>query len=461
MSDSTVATKIVTMGTLPYPGCPWENGSGMPRRLRLLPLAVLLIALLAGARTAAAQGPNAQPDSDVMAAVQAEREPMIATMRDLVSIESGSRDPEGLREMAALLAGRLRDLGGEVELVSHDDPYVMVDTPAEIGQSVVARFHGTGTGTGRILLLAHMDTVYLRGQLADQPFRVTDGRAYGLGIADDKQGVALILHVLSALRALDFDDYELITVLINADEEVSSAGSRHLLTELGAAHDFVFSCEGGGATDRLALTTAGIGAVLLTVAGRASHAGGAPERGRNALYELAHQVLQMRDLTDPVAGIKLNWTIASAGATRNVIPAAARATADFRVLRVESYDEVERRVRERIRNQLIPDTTVEVRFERRRPPLEVTDDARRLASHAQSIYGELDRELNVTDHAAGGGTDAAFAALESDGTVIEGFGLVGFGAHSDASEYVELSSVEPRIYLLSRLIMDVATGAAR
>ena len=93
MSDSTVATKIVTMGTLPYPGCPWENGSGMPRRLRLLPLAVLLIGLLAGARTAAAQGPNAQPDSDVMAAVQAEREPMIATMRDLVSIESGSRDP--------------------------------------------------------------------------------------------------------------------------------------------------------------------------------------------------------------------------------------------------------------------------------------------------------------------------------------------------------------------------------
>ena len=426
----------------------------MPRRLLLPAVPALLLGGLAVAPVAA-QGPNARPQSDVMAAVQAESEPMIATMRDLVSIESGSRDAEGLREIAALIAGRLRDLGGEVELVSHDDPYVMVDTPAEIGQSVVARFRGTGTG--RILLLAHMDTVYLPGQLGDQPFRVTDGRAYGLGIADDKQGVALILHVLSALRALDFDDYELITVLINADEEVSSAGSRHLLTELGAAHDFVFSCEGGGATDRLALTTAGIGAVLLTVTGRASHAGGAPERGRNALYELAHQVLQMRDLTDPVAGIKLNWTIASAGATRNVIPAAARATADFRVLRVESYDEVERRVRERIRNQLIPDTTVEVTFERRRPPLEVTGDARRLAAHARSIYGELDRELNVTDHAAGGGTDAAFAALESDATVIEGFGLVGFGAHSDASEYVELSSVEPRIYLLSRLIMDVAT----
>ena len=117
------------------------------------------------------------------------------------------------------------------------------------------------------------------GSSPSKPFRITDGRAYGLGIADDKNGIALILHALGVLRDLEFDDYELITVLINGDEEVSSAGSRALITELGAAHDAVFSCEGGGEDDRLALTTAGIGAVALTVSGRASHAGSAPERG--------------------------------------------------------------------------------------------------------------------------------------------------------------------------------------
>ena len=430
-----------------------------PRALAVILFAAVGLphAAVTGQASAAPAG-AAQAGNALLAAVRAEREPMIETMRDLVSIESGSRDAEGLREIAALVADLLRAVGGDVELVTHDDPYVMVDTPEEIGQSVVARFRGAGTG--RILLLAHMDTVYLRGQLAEQPFRITDGRAYGLGIVDDKQGIALIVHVLSVLRALDFDDYELITVLINGDEEVSSAGSRHLITQLGAEHDFVFSCESGGATDRLALTTAGIGAVLLKVTGRASHAGGAPERGLNALYELAHQVLQMRDLNSPVEGIKLNWTIASAGGTRNVIPAEAQATADYRVLRVASYDIVERRVRERIRNQLIPGATVDVRFERRRPPLETTGRARRLAAHAQSIYRELNRDLGVTDQAGGGGTDAAFAALESNAAVIEGFGLVGFGAHSDAHEYVELSSLEPRIYLLSRLIMDVAAGGA-
>jgi glutamate carboxypeptidase len=413
--------------------------------------------VVCGAGVAAGQT-GAPVEPDVLAAAAAERAPFVETMRELVSIESGSRDAEGLRRLAGTIAERLRALGGDVELVAHDDPYVMVDTPHEIGRSVVGRFRGRGRG--RILLLAHMDTVYLRGQLAEQPFRVSDGRAYGLGIADDKSGVAVILHALSALRALDFDDYEQITVLINADEEVSSAGSRELITRLGAEHDAVFSCEGGGASDRLALTTAGIGAVLLEVAGRASHAGSAPEQGRNALYELAHQVLQMRDLSDEAAGIKLNWTIASAGATRNVIPAAAHATADFRVLRVAAYDEVERQVRERIRNQLIPDTTVSVSFERRRPPLEVTPASRALAAHAQEVYGEIGRPLGVTDQAAGGGTDAAFAALETDAPVIEGFGLIGFGAHSDAREYVELDSIMPRLYLLARLIMDVAQGRA-
>ncbi len=425
--------------------------------VRLVPkLPLVTVLLLAGAVAAGAQAVSPGVDRATLTAVEAERAPMIETMRELVSIESGSHDPAGLREIAGVVADRLRALGGDVELVTHDDPYRMVDTPAEIGPTVVGRFRGRGRG--RILLLAHMDTVYRRGQLAEQPFRITDGRAYGLGIADDKNGIALILHALGVLRELDFDDYELITVLINGDEEVSSAGSRALITQLGAAHDAVFSCEGGGEDDRLALTTAGIGAVALTVSGRASHAGSAPERGLNALYELAHQVLQMRDLSDADAGIKFNWTLAAAGARRNVIPAEARATADYRVLRVADYDRVEGTVRSRIRNRLIPDTTVEVAFERRRPPLEISPSSRALAAHAQAVYRETGRALRVSDQAAGGGTDAAFAALETEAPVIEGFGLVGAGAHSDAREYVELDSAVPRMYLLVRMIMDVAAG---
>ena len=399
---------------------------------------------------------SAQSGDQLQAAVRQERAPFLDTLRELVSIESGSRDSEGLRRIAALIAARLAALGGAVEIIPPREIVRMDDTPPEIGSSVVARFRGTGTR--RVLLLAHMDTVYLKGMLAQQRFRIDGDRAYGLGIADDKHGVALILHTLSVLRATNVRDYGLITVLINGDEEVSSPGSRSLITRLGSEHDVVLSLEGAGEDDRIRLTTSGIGAVLLRVTGRSAHAGSAPEMGRNALYELAHQMLQMRDLSDPAAGVKVNWTLASAGSNRNVIPERAQATADVRVVKVSDYDLVERRVKERVQKRLIPDTKVEVTFERRRPPLEASAASTRLAEHARRIYAEIGKTLKVDDVSPGGGTDAAFAALETKAPVIEGLGLQGYGAHSNAAEYVDLRSIEPRMYLLARLIVDVARG---
>jgi len=406
-------------------------------------------------------GLAAQPVEPVLALAKRERQPLLDTLKELVSIETGSRDLEGLDRAAKLIAARLSALGGKVELVdTSDGAYRMEDTPAKIGKVVYARFEGRGTK--KILLLAHMDTVYLRGTLANQPFRVEGDRAYGLGIADDKNGVALILHVLAMLKAMDFRGYGLVTVLVNADEEMSSPGSRHLLTRLGAEHDAVFSCEASRVdSDKLALATAGIASVILKVKGRASHAGSAPEQGRNALYEAAHQILQTRDLSNPATGLKMNWTLISAGTNRNVIPADAVATADVRVLRVSDYDGIEQAVRERIRNKLIPETQVEMAFERRRPPLEATPASRALGDHARRVYAELGKKLVVDALAEGGGTDAAFASLNTKAPVLERFGLQGFGAHSNDAEYVAVDSIEPRLYLLARLIMDVSQGRDR
>jgi glutamate carboxypeptidase len=346
-----------------------------------------------------------------------------------------------------------------VELVAPPADMVRFEnTPAHTGSSVVGRFRGTGTA--RILLLAHMDTVYPRGMLARQPFRIDGSRAYGLGVADNKHGVALILHGIGILQAMGFRDYGLVTVLINGDEEVSSPGSRTLVTRLGAEHDLVLSFEGMGRPDSIQLRTAGIAAVQLKVTGRAAHAGGAPQQGRNALYELAHQILQTRDLSDPRTGVKMNWTLASAGSARNVIPAEARATADVRVLRAVDYDRIEQQIRDRTSQKSILDTTVEVVFERTRPPLESTRAAVRVAAHAQRVYQEIGKRLRVQAAASGGGTDAAFAALETRAAVLEGFGVMGFGAHSDNAEYIEIPLIEPRLYLMTRMIMDVAQGAA-
>lgn len=397
---------------------------------------------------------SAAPLAPVYGLAQQEKAPMIDTMRDLVNIESGSKDLEGLAKIAALIRDRLIQLGGKAELLDAPEVYRMDDTPPKIGQIVHAEFKGSGTR--KIMLIAHMDTVYLRGMLKDQPFRVDGSKAYGLGIADDKQGIATILHTIAILQKIGFKDYATLTVLINGDEEISSPGGRSLHTKLGAEQDVVLSYEGGGADGQLRLATSGIGAAYLNVVGKSSHAGASPEKGVNALYELSHQLLQLDSLSQPERGLKLNWTVAQAGTNRNVIPAGASAQADARALKVSDFDQLQTQLQERIKKQLLPDAKVSVKFEVRRPPLEATTASRTVSAYGKTIYQELDLPLQVLEAATGGGTDAAFAALKSKGAVIEGMGLSGFGAHSNDAEYVLLDTIVPRLYLSTRLIMDIA-----
>ncbi|MGJ7527791.1 M20/M25/M40 family metallo-hydrolase [Variovorax sp. GB1P17] len=423
--------------------------------MKFLPRQFLLAAVCAACLGTA----YAAPDARIASLAAKEKPALLDTLKELVSIESGSRDLDGLEKISDLIAAKFKALGGEVELIDPSaDAYRMEDTPEKIGRVVRATFKGTGTK--KILLIAHMDTVYTIGMLNKQPFRIEGDKAYGLGIADDKQGVAVITHIVSMLQSMKFKDYGTLTVLINGDEEISSPGARALITRMGSEHDAVLSFEGAYVKDdKLSLATAGIASVTLHVAGKASHAGSAPELGVNALYELSHQILQMRDLSDPATGLKMNWTISKSGSNRNVIPASATAGADVRVLKVSDYDRIEQQVNERVKKQLIPEAKVELKFERRRPPLEATDASRALAKHAQQIYkDELGRSLGADDKAAGGGTDAAFAALKTKAPVIERFGLQGFGAHSADAEYVLVDSIEPRLYLGTRLIMDIARG---
>jgi len=412
--------------------------------------------LIASLWLAFASVAHAEPVADIHALAQKEQQPLLDTLRDLVQIESGSGDIEGLNQIAARVAGQLKQLGGAVEILQPTDVYRLDDTPAKVGPAVQAVF--TGTGSRKIMLIAHMDTVYLKGMLKDQPFRIDGDKAYGLGIADDKQGVALIIHTVALLQKLNFKSYGTLTVLTNGDEEISSPGWRNTITRLAAEQDVVLSFEGGGTDGTLRLATSGIGSAYLTVQGKSSHAGSRPEGGVNALYELSHQVLQMKDLSRPEQGLKLNWTVSKSGTNRNVIPADASAQADARALKVADFDGLEKALQDKIKNKLLPDSKVDVKFELRRPPLEANDASRRVAGYGKTIYQELGLPLNVAEVATGGGTDAAFAALKAKGAVVEGMGLSGFGAHSNDAEYVQINSIVPRLYLTTRMIMDLSTG---
>ncbi|MDL5037195.1 M20/M25/M40 family metallo-hydrolase [Comamonas resistens] len=424
---------------------PWHSSASTI--FRATPLA---LALAFGAAHAA-------PQSELLELAKKEQQPYLDTLRDLVHIESGSKDVAGVKKIAEYIAAKLKSQGAKVEFINPTDIYRLDDTPEQVGPMVHAEFKGKGTS--RIMLIAHMDTVYLPGMIKDQPFRVDGDKAYGLGIADDKQGVALILHIAPLLKKLGIEDYGTLTVLINGDEEISSPGARSTITRLGAEQDAVFSFEGGGTDGSLRLATSGIGAAYLKVQGKASHAGAKPEDGVNALYELSHQLLQMKDLSKPEDGLKLNWTVSKAGTNRNVVPAEATAQADARALRVADFTALEKAMQDKIGSKLLPASKVELKFEVRRPPLEANDTARKLAAHAKGIYDqELKLPMKVMSKATGGGTDAAFAALKAKGGVIEGFGLSGYGAHSNDAEYVQINTIAPRLYLAARMIQDLSRG---
>ena len=404
----------------------------------------LLVALFFAAPAQAA------PQVAILSAARAQQQPLLATLGQLCRIESGSRDTAGLTRVATLLATRLRALGGSVETIPS-----RADDGQPRGEMVKAVFRGRGSRS--ILLIAHMDTVYARGALAHQPFEIRGDRAYGLGVADDRQGLALVLHALAVVKAANVDTFGRITVLFNADEETGSGGSHGLITRLASEADAVMSFEGSDAqTNMLALSTAGIGSVKLIVHGRAAHAGAAPGSGVNALIELSHQILALDDLSDPERGLKLNWTLASAGTARNMIPSLATAEADVRVLDVADYGALEKTLRERVQTVTVPGATVEAVLTRGRPPLKSTPVSERFAAHAQAVYAEMGGSLGVETQPGGGGTDAAYAGLQAHGPVVERFGLQGAGAHSENAEYVLVSSIVPRLYLVARMIEDVS-----
>lgn len=366
------------------------------------------------------------PPEQLLKKAEAEQKAYLATVKELVDVDTGTGQAPGLKTVSALLVERLKALGAEV-----------TTTPASpsAGDNIVGTLKGSGTRS--FLLMVHYDTVFGPGTAEKRPFKQDSERAYGPGVADAKGGVAMILHSLKLLQDQGFKDFGTLTVLFNPDEETGSSGSKKVIAELARDHDYVFSYEPPD-KDAVTVATNGINGVLLDVKGKSSHAGSAPEAGRNAAIELAHQMLQLKDLGDPAKGTTVNWTLIKGGEKRNIIPSSASAEADMRYSDLSESDRVLADAQRIVQKKLIDGTEVTVRLEKGRPPLAKNPGSEQLAKTAQALYGKIGR--NIEPIAMRFGTDAGYAYVPGSAkpAVLETMGVVGAGLHADNCICIQL-----------------------
>jgi glutamate carboxypeptidase len=367
-------------------------------------------------------------------------------LEQVVNIDSGTGDVAGGAQVEAILTERLKALGASVRT----EPAEAAGLP----DNVVAVLHGTGKG--RILIVAHIDTVFGPGTAAARPFRTDAARAYGPGVGDEKAGVVNAVMALTILHDLHFHDFGTITLLIDDSEERGSPGSTRLIRTLARQHDVEFNMEPGDPPDALTVWRKGSAGIRISVKGRAAHAGMAPQDGRNAAAELVHQLAVIDGLFPHSGdGITVNLTVMRAGERTNIIPDIAEATLNVRYRKADEFDAILAKIEGVSHDTVIPDTTVSIAHDPAFPPLTENAQIDALAARATAIYQEIGKTISLSGN--GGASESALAM--SEGTpALDGLGYVGGNFHTD-HEWIELSSVAPRLYLFTRLLMDIGARA--
>lgn len=292
----------------------------------------------------------------------------------------------------------------------------------------------SGTGTGKVLLLGHLDTVVAHAE--HRPLERSGDRLYGSGTADMKGGVAVALAVLREL-ALDSAGFAELTLLLVCDEEFRSAPFRHV--ERFAEYDACLCFEAGEIDDEgndgVIVERKGAGTVRVRAIGRAAHSGSAPQNGRNALVALAHAAILLADAADPQGPDRLTVvpTVVRCGEAFNVVPSSGELICDARAANTAAFEQVLAAVPDQVGG-----AKLEAVLERVWPAMDSAHAAAPLLERASALLGRP-----IVARARGGASDASHLA-PSIPLTVDGLGPRGGGAHTP-EEFVHEPSLDARI----------------
>ena len=367
----------------------------------------------------------------------------LADLQALVNVDCGTTNKAGVDAVGRLFRDLLRTTGCE-----------LIEFPLPgYGDCLLATLRGNGTA--RVLLSGHLDTVYPEGTVAARPMRIERNRILGPGANDMKAGLLAGLYAVRALQQAEFADFERIDFFVNSDEEVGSPVSPRLYRDVAAAADAALVLECGRTNGDIVSARKGCSTYRFTVSGRQAHAGVEPERGANAIVELARCIQELTALNGLDEGSTVNVGVIGGGTASNVVPDLAWADVDTRFVTAPAGKALDRAVRQVAAQPSIAGAKIEISVapEAERGPMEKTAATALLVELAHGVAAELG--FTFGDIRTGGASDGNYIAGLGVPT-LDGVGPVGGYDHSP-DEYVELDSIVPRTAFLAGLIAAIAS----
>ncbi len=350
----------------------------------------------------------------------------------LVRLESPSHDREGIN--------RIQDVNQDwFGAIGKTDRH-----HTDLGD--VLHVQVAGETHRRILLLAHMGTVYPVGSWKTV-WKVEADKALGPGTYDMKAGCVQALWALRALQALGRRPSGTIDVLLTPDEEIGSEAARPFIEDLARGASAVLVLEAPFMNGDLKIARKGVGAYTLHVQGVAAHQGLEPEKGRNAVVSAASLIQEIMGLQSPSQGTTLGPNVIHGGTVSNVVPDEVLLEVDLRFWSLSEGQRVDAALR-----SLHPPegTRYDISGGINRPPMEPTDGTMKLFDKASRLAEQIGFKVGATR--VGGASDGNFTA--SLAPTLDGLGALGAHAHQKDLEYIHIPSLAPRTALLARMLLD-------
>ena len=207
-----------------------------------------------------------------------------------------------------------------------------------------------GGGPRSIMFDSHIDTVDVTdaGTWDYPPFGgvIADGRLYGRGAVDMKAAAAATVYAGALAREAGLLTDKTVYVSCGVmEEDCDGENLKHLFRERGLRPDCVVICE--PSSNKIALGHKGKAQVSIKTRGVSAH-GSAPEKGVNAIYEMAEIIqrveranLALMQAGEPRRTLVMS-RISSVAASLNAVPSECEVYLDRRTAPGETADDIRR-----------------------------------------------------------------------------------------------------------------------